>query len=88
MLQHGVILSEKIINKKDFSYEILRNEVFGEIENKLQADAKRDWDFQMKKYEDNQAFKRSIVDACQAIGVAFGNGQPKNTTKNIVRKWK
>ena len=59
-----------------------------EIENKLQADAKRDWDFQMKKYEDNQAFKRSIVDACQAIGVAFGNGQPKNTTKNIVRKWK
>lgn len=59
-----------------------------EIENKLQADAKRDWDFQMKKYEDNQAFKRSIVDACQAIGVAFGNGQPKNLTKNIVREWK
>lgn len=59
-----------------------------EVESKLQADAKRNWDFQMKKYEDNQAFKQSIVDACKAIGVAFGNGQPKNVTKNIVHGWK
>lgn len=75
------------INPKASNY----NEVIllrKEIENKLQANAKRDWDFQMKKYEDNQAFRRSIVDACQAIGVAFGNGQPKNLTKNIVREWK
>lgn len=38
---------------------------------KLAADAKREWEFRMKKYEDNQQFKRSIVDACRAVGVTF-----------------
>ncbi len=61
----------------------LRNEV----SSKLEADAKQEWDFRMKQYEDNQAFKHSIVDACKAIGVAFGNGQPKNATRNIVNRW-
>lgn len=58
-----------------------------EVSSKLEADTKKEWDFQMKQYEDNQAFKRSIVDACKAIGVAFGNGQPKNVTRNIVSRW-
>lgn len=58
-----------------------------EISSKLEADAKKEWDFRMKQYEDNQAFKRSIVDACKAIGVAFGNGQPKNVTRNVVNRW-
>lgn len=75
------------INPKSDNYnEVLK--LRKEVESKLQADAKRDWDFQMKKYEDNQAFKQSIVDACKAIGVAFGNGQPKNVTKNIVNGWR
>lgn len=58
-----------------------------EISSKLEADAKKRWNFRMKQYEDNQAFKRSIVDACKAIGVAFGNGQPENITKNIISRW-
>ena len=58
-----------------------------EISSKLETDAKKEWDFRMKQYEDKQAFKRSIVDACKAIGVAFGNGQPKNVIKNIVSRW-
>lgn len=58
-----------------------------EISSKLEAEAKKEWDFQMKQYEDNQTFKRSIVDACKAIGIAFGNGQPKNVTKNIISRW-
>ncbi|MFR3187688.1 MAG: hypothetical protein ACLTOV_06740 [Phocaeicola sp.] len=58
-----------------------------EISSKLEAKAKKEWDFRMKQYEDNQVFKRSIVDACKAIGVAFGNGQPKNVTKNIISRW-
>lgn len=58
-----------------------------EISSKLEAEAKKEWDFRMKQYEDNQAFKRSIVDACKAIGVAFGNGQPQNVTRNIVNRW-
>lgn len=79
----GIIMQ---INPKVNNY----NEVIQfrkEIESKLQADAKREWDFQMKKYEDSQAFKRSIVDACKAIGIAFGNGQPKSVTKTIIRGW-
>lgn len=58
-----------------------------DISSKLDSDAKRDWDFQMKQYEDNQSFKRSIVDACKAIGVAYGKGQPKNITRIIVHRW-
>lgn len=58
-----------------------------EISSKLEAEAKKVWDFRMKQYEDNLAFKSSIVDACKAIGVAFGNGQPKNVTRNIVNRW-
>ena len=82
------IVSEIImqINPKAQNY----NEVVKfrkEIESKLQADAKREWDFQMKKYENSQTFKRSIVDACKAIGIAFGNGQPKSVTKTIIRGW-
>lgn len=58
-----------------------------EVSAKLEADAKRDWDFQMKKYEDSQVFKRSIVDAAKAVGVAFGNGQPQSVVKNILHRW-
>lgn len=41
------------------------------ISAKLTADARREWEFQMKKYEDNQQFKRSIVDACRSVGEIF-----------------
>ena len=58
-----------------------------EVSGKLEAEAKREWNFKMQQYEDNQAFKRSIVDACKAIGVAYGKGQSKNITKIIVHRW-
>ena len=58
-----------------------------QVESKLQAGAEREWAFQMKQYEDNQAFKRSIVSACRDIGVAFGKGQPRTIVRNIVRGW-
>ncbi|MCM1141809.1 MAG: hypothetical protein NC453_24830 [Muribaculum sp.] len=41
------------------------------ISDKLSADAAREWAFQMQKYNDNQQFKMSIVDACRAVGVEF-----------------
>ena len=37
--------------------EELRNE----ISTKLRDDERKEWEFQMKKYEDSQAFKMSIV---------------------------
>lgn len=41
------------------------------VSAKLAADAKLEWEFQMKKYDDNQQFKRSIVDACRSVGEIF-----------------
>lgn len=63
--------------------EELRNE----ISTKLRDDERKEWEFQMKKYEDSQAFKMSIVEACRAIGVAWGQGQPQSVTKTIIRSW-
>ena len=57
------------------------------VANKLEADARKAWDFEMKKYQDQQAFKRSIVDACKAVGVAFGKGQPRSIVKAITGRW-
>ena len=57
------------------------------IEAKLQSDAKREWDFKMKQYEDNQQFKRSIVDAVKAIGVAWGKNQPTTVYRTVIRHW-
>ena len=58
------------INPKATNYtdvEAFRNSIAA----KLSADAKREWEMQVRRYEDNQAFKRSIVSACRDIGVAF-----------------
>ncbi len=69
-----------------------------EISAKLSADEKREWDMMVKKYEDEQAFKKqqyederqfkqNIVDACREIGVAWGKNQPQSVTRNIARLW-
>lgn len=58
-----------------------------EISQKLQADAKKEWDFRMKQYDDSQTFKRSIVEACRAIGVAWGENQPKRIVTTIINGW-
>lgn len=57
------------------------------IEAKLQADAKQEWDFKMRQYEDTQQFKRSLVDAGKAIGVAWAKNQTKTIYKTIIRNW-
>ena len=74
------------INPKSDNYASvvsLRNTVSA----KLQADARRSWDLKMKQYEDNQQFKRSLVDAAKAIGVAWGQHQPTTIYKSIIRHW-
>lgn len=68
------------------------------IESKLQADARREWQFKMRQYEDNQKFKmrqyednqefkRHLVDAAKEVGVAWGLHQPKTVVKKVVRNW-
>lgn len=57
------------------------------IEGKLQTDAKREWNFKMRQYEDEQEYKRSIIDAAQAVGVAWAKNQPKTISRTIIRGW-
>lgn len=58
-----------------------------EIEQKLDADAKRDWEMKMRQYNDKQEFKRGILETVKAIGVAWGEHRPQSVTKNITRLW-
>ena len=57
------------------------------IEAKLQADAKREWDFKMQQYEDNQQLKRSLVEAGKAVGMAWAKNQPQYIVRTIIRHW-
>ena len=57
-----------------------------EISKKLDADEKDAKDFAAKQYEDRQAFKGAIVDACKAVGTAFGEHRPQSVTR-IVGGW-
>ena len=69
-----------------------------EISAKLSADEKREWDLMVKKYEDEQTFKirqhndaialhRETINACRAIGVAWGENQPDKIIRIIIRNW-
>ena len=57
------------------------------ISAKLQADARREWQLKIKQYEDSQAFKRSIVEGCRDIGMAWAKNQPTTIYKSIIRSW-
>lgn len=55
------------------------------VSTKLAADAKREWDFKMRQYDDNQEFKLSIVAACRSIGEIFAKNfklPPINFNRN------
>ena len=74
------------INPQSTSYDkviSLRNIVSANI----QSEAKREWDFKMKQYEDNQTFKQGLVDAAKAIGVAWGQHQPSTVYRTVIRQW-
>lgn len=57
------------------------------VSAKLQADARREWQLKIKQYEDSQAFKRSIVEGCRDIGMAWAKNQPTTIYKSIIRSW-
>lgn len=58
-----------------------------EVASKLKADELREWNFQMKQYENSQANKRSMIKACRDVGMAWANNQPQSIVKNIIRGW-
>lgn len=57
------------------------------ITQKLDAEEKREWDLYLKKDNDNQSFKKSIVEAVRDIGVAWGENQPQSISRTIIRTW-
>ncbi len=48
---------------------------------------KREWNFKLKQQQDNVNVKKSTIDAVKAIGVAYGNGQPKSVVYNTRGWW-
>lgn len=54
-----------------------------EIAGKLDEERRKEWEFKMKQYEDDVKFRNNVVDACRAVGEAFGKNQPKS----VVRIW-
>lgn len=58
-----------------------------EIGKKVKELNDRDWDFKMKKYEDGVDIAKQRISAAKAVGVAYGNNQPKTVTYNTKSWW-
>jgi len=69
-----------------------------EISNKLAADEIAAEELAMKQYNDQISLQKqksenaraatmAIIDACKAIGTAFGENRPQNVQRNIIRGW-
>lgn len=48
--------------------------------NEIRSKVLDDWKFEMKKYQDSVDLEASRIDAWRAIGVAYGENQPNQTT--------
>lgn len=62
-------------------------ELQNDIIRKLNADEKRLWNMHIKKHNDNQIFKKSLIEAVRDIGVAWAENQPQSISKTIIRSW-
>jgi len=49
-----------------------------EIRSKVLADEKRDWNFQMKRWDDKVSLESQRIKAYRDVGVAYGTNQPNN----------
>jgi hypothetical protein len=56
--------------------------LMNKISERFKEIDKREWNYKLKE----QAQKSELINAYRDIGVAYGNGQPKNVTYNI-REW-
>jgi hypothetical protein len=57
-------------------------QLMGQIEQKVLADENRSWNFKMKQYEDGVSLETQRIEACRAVGVAYGTNQP-DTVYNL-----
>lgn len=58
-----------------------------QIGKKVKELNEREWDFKMKKYEDGVDIAKKRIAAAKAVGVAYGNNQPKTVTYNTSGWW-
>ena len=56
-----------------------------QVSLKVLADEKRDWNFQMKQWNDNISLESQRIKATRDVGVAYGNHQP--ATVYHIRGW-
>ncbi len=49
----------------------------GDVRKKILADEKRDWNFQLKKWDDNVSLGSQRINAYREVGVAYGTHQPQ-----------
>jgi hypothetical protein len=57
-----------------------------EIKTKLKKDEDKEWEFTLKKQQDNVDLQKATINAVRDVGVAYGNNQPKTVTYNT-RSW-
>jgi len=50
-----------------------------EIRTKVLSDENRDWNFKMKRWDDNTSLESQRINASREVGVAYGTNQPTNT---------
>lgn len=55
-------------------------------ETKLKAEEKKQWDFQMKHYNDNVSLEKRRIDAIKEIAVSYYKSQPQNINYNYIIK--
>lgn len=56
------------------------------VADKLKMDERREWDFLMQQYKDEQANKTAVIKACREVATAWARNRPK-TIINIIRGW-
>lgn len=57
------------------------------IGTKIRDDEKREWEMEVKRYEDSCKLEQSIVKAYRDVGVAWGENQPRTKYSYIISLW-
>lgn len=56
------------------------------VVDKLKMDERREWNFQMQQYKDEQANKTAVIKTCREAATVWANNRPK-TIINVIRGW-
>jgi len=59
-----------------------------EIKKKVKKDDDKDWDFQLKKQQDEIDMRKASIKKAEVVGAAYGKNQPKSVTYNTNDWWK